>query len=141
MFSASADLYDLVYSRFKDYPAEANELAALIRRVHPNAQTVLDVGCGTAEHARLLTEEHGFQVDGVDLDPAFVQIAREKLTTGSAYEGDMISFELSRRYDVILSLFSAIGYVRTLDNVHRTLERFRAHLADGGIVIVEPWLP
>jgi len=29
--------------------------------------------------------------------------------------------------------------VRTLDNVRLALERFRAHLAPGGIVLVEPW--
>jgi SAM-dependent methyltransferase len=139
MFSASADLYDLVYSGFKDYPAEAATLAAIIRRANPNAQTVLDVACGTAEHARLLTEDHGFSVDGLDLDPAFVRMARAKLPKGSVYEADMKSFELPRKYDVVLCLFSSIGYVRTLENVTRTLERFGAHLADDGLVVVEPW--
>lgn len=52
----------------------------------------------------------------------------------------MSAFELPGRYDVVLCLFSSIGYLKTLDNVRRALERFRAHLADGGIVIVEPWL-
>jgi SAM-dependent methyltransferase len=140
MFSESAELYDLIYASFKDYPAEATELAATIRRLHPRARTVLDVACGTGEHARLLAEEHGFEVDGLDLDPAFVRIARGKLRNGSVYEADMTSFDLPRRYDVILCLFSAIGYVRTLENVRRTLDRFRVHLADDGIVLVEPWL-
>jgi SAM-dependent methyltransferase len=139
MFTASAELYDLIYSTFKDYPAEATEIATLVRREHSIARTVLDVACGTAEHARLLTDQHGFEVDGLDLDPAFARIARRKLPRGSVYEGDMTSFELSRRYDVILCLFSSIGYVRTLDNVRRTLERFRGHLDDRGIVMVEPW--
>jgi SAM-dependent methyltransferase len=139
MFSASADLYDLLYSGFKDYAAEVAEIAATIRRAHPRARTVLDVACGTAEHARLLAEEHGFEVDGLDLDPAFVRIARGKLPHGSVHEADMTSFELPRRYDAIVCLFSSIGYVRTLENVGRTLERFRHHLAEGGIVLVEPW--
>jgi SAM-dependent methyltransferase len=141
MFSASAELYDLVYSRFKDYPAETTELVAAIRRLHPRARTVLDVGCGTGEHARLLSEKHGFDADGLDLDPAFVRIARRKLPRGSVYQADMTSFELPRRYDVILCLFSSIGYVRTLENVRRTLHRFREHLADGGIALIEPWFP
>ena len=145
MFSATADLYDLIYASFKDYAAEADALAALVRRAHPHpaARTVLDVACGTGEHARLLTEAHGFAVDGLDLDPAFVRIARSKLPNGggTVYEGDMTSFALPRRYDAVLCLFSSIGYVRTLENVARTLERFRAHLADGGVVIVEPWFP
>ncbi len=139
MFSASAELYDLIYSGFKDYAAETAQLAALIRQERPHAATILDVACGTGEHARRLTEQFGFGVDGLDLDPAFVQIARAKLPRGSVYEADMTSFSVARRYDVVMCLFSSIGYVRTLDNVRRTLECFRAHLADGGIMLVEPW--
>ncbi|HEY2375252.1 MAG TPA: class I SAM-dependent methyltransferase [Gemmatimonadaceae bacterium] len=139
MFSESAELYDLIYSTFKNYDAECVALAALIRREHPGARTVLDVACGTAEHARILSERHGFEVDGLDLDPAFVRIARAKLPRGHVYEGDMTSFAVPTRYDVVQCLFSSIGYVRTLDNVRRALERFRAHLAPGGIVLVEPW--
>jgi SAM-dependent methyltransferase len=138
MFTESAALYDLIYSTFKDYPAETAALAALIRREHPRAKTILDVACGTGEHARLLARDHGFDVDGLDLDPAFVRIARAKLR-GEVYEGDMTSFALGRRYDVVQCLFSSIGYVRTLDNVRRALSRFREHLAPGGVVLVEPW--
>lgn len=139
MFSASAELYDLIYAGFKDYPAEAAQLAALIRAAHPAARRVLDVACGTAEHARLLTERYGFAVDGLDLDPAFVAIARRKLPAATLYEADMSVFEVPQRYDVILCLFSSIGYLKTLDAVRTALERFRMHLAEGGIVIVEPW--
>jgi SAM-dependent methyltransferase len=139
MFTASAEVYDLIYSGFKNYLTETAEIAALIRRQHPGARTILDVACGTAEHARLLTEQYGFEVDGLDLDPSFVEIARKKLPRGTVFQADMTTFELTRRYDVVLCLFSSIGYVRTLDNVRRTLERFRFHLADRGIVLVEPW--
>jgi SAM-dependent methyltransferase len=139
VFSASTELYDLIYSSFKDYPAEAAQLAALVRAAHPAARRILDVACGTAEHARLLTEQYGFAVDGLDLDPAFVRIARRKLPHASVFEADMSTFEVPERYDVILCLFSSIGYVRTLDNVRRVLERFRVHLKYGGLVIVEPW--
>jgi SAM-dependent methyltransferase len=141
MFSASAELYDLIYSGSRDYASEAAQIAGLIRRDHPQAQRVLDVACGTAEHARLLTIQHEFHVDGLDLDAAFVRIAKQKLPNASFYQADMITFDLSERYDVIICLFSSIGYVRTLENVRRTLARFRAHLADGGIVRLEPWFP
>lgn len=139
MFEASAELYDLIYAQFKNYEAESEQLAALIRREHPRARTVLDVACGTAEHARILASAYGFDVDGLDLDPAFVRIAQAKLPNGTVFHGDMMSFALDRKYDIIVCLFSSIGYVRTLENVERTLSRFRAHLAEGGIVIVEPW--
>jgi len=141
VFSVSAELYDLIYSSFKDYPAEAAQIAAVVRRANPAARRLLDVACGTGEHARLLTEAHGFAVDGLDLDPAFVRIARGKLPNADVFEADMTSFALGRRYDAVLCLFSSVGYARTPENVRRALACFRAHLADGGVVLVEPWLP
>ena len=139
MFSASAHLYDLIYAGIRDYAAESNTVAALLRRLAPAARSVLDVACGTGEHARFLADRHGYEVDGLDLDPAFVRIAREKLVRGTVHEAAMIDFDLHRRYDAILCLGSSIGYARTLDGVRAALATFRRHLAPGGVVIVEPW--
>ena len=140
MFSASAEFYDLIYSTFKDYAAETSRIASLLRDVNPHGRTVLDVACGTGEHARLLAAE-GFLVDGLDLDPAFVRIAARKHPAGRFFEADMADFHLSRRYDAVLCLFSSIGYLRTLDRITAALTCFRRHLAPGGRIIVEPWFP
>ena len=117
MFSSSAELYDLIYSSFKDYRAEAAQLAELIDREHPGARHVLDAACGTGEHARLLMEEHGLYVDGLDIEPAFVEIARRRLSGANVYEADMAAFALQERYDAVLCLFSSIGYLGSLDRV------------------------
>ena len=141
MFTQSAHLYDLIYTQLKDYAAEADAIARLVRERHPTARALLDVACGTGEHALHLATGHGFAVDGVDLDPGLVAIAARKNPRGRYEQGEMSRLELGRRYDVITCLFSAIGYVRTIENLARTAERFRAHLADDGIVLVEPWFP
>jgi SAM-dependent methyltransferase len=138
MFTASAEFYDLIYSTFKDYAGEATQIASLLHQVNPQCQTVLDVACGTGEHARLLAAQ-GFVVDGLDLDPAFVRIAREKHPAGRFFEADMSDFHLSHRYDAVLCLFSSIGYLQTLDRVTRALTCFREHLAPGGVIVIEPW--
>lgn len=138
MFSESAELYDLIYGQFKDYADEGRRIAGLLRRVHPGARTVLDVGCGTGEHARLLARA-GYRVDGVDIEPAFVRLAEAKHPAGRFVRADMAELDLGRRYDAVLCLFSSIGYVRTLENVVRTLDRFRTHLEPAGVVVVEPW--
>src|SRR5213592_4685830 len=116
MFNASAEFYDLIYSTFKDYATETSRIAALLRDLNPHGRTVLDVACGTGEHARLLAAE-GFVVDGLDLDQAFVRIAARKHSAGRFFEGDMADFHLSHRYDAILCLFSSIGYLRSLDRI------------------------
>jgi SAM-dependent methyltransferase len=140
MFDASAEYYDLLYSTFKDYAAETAAIAALLRRLNPACRTVLDVGCGTGEHARRLADE-GFEVDGIDLSDAFVALARAKHPAGRFVVADMVDFRLDRRYDAVLCLFSSIGYVRTLDRVASAFRCFAEHLARGGVILVEPWFP
>jgi hypothetical protein len=51
----------------------------------------------------------------------------------------MTCFDLGKTYDLILCLFSSIGYVRTLENVVKALNCFKTHLNAGGILLVEPW--
>jgi hypothetical protein len=64
MFAKTAEFYDLVYS-FKDYEAEAAKIRNLIHAKHPSAKAILDVACGTGEHARFLASD--FSIDGIDL--------------------------------------------------------------------------
>ena len=101
MFNMSAEFYDLIYSTFKDYVGESAQIASLLRQLNPDCQTVLDVACGTGEHARLLAT-HGFVVDGLDLDPAFVHIAEQKHRAGRFFVADMSDFHLGHRYNAVL---------------------------------------
>lgn len=140
MFTATAEYYDLIYGAFKDYAAETAKLADLLRRFNPACRAVLDIACGTGEHAQRLAAA-GFLVDGVDLSPTFIRIAAQKHPAGRFVEADMTDFELHRRYDVVLCLFSSIGYLTTFDQLTRAFTCFRRHAAPGGVVLVEPWLP
>lgn len=140
MFSESAELYDAIYGAFKDYAAEADRIASLVHRLLPDARTILDVGCGTGEHARHLTATHGYVVDGLDIDPALLAVARRKLPDARFFQADMAAFDLGRRYEVVMCLFSSIGYLGDLDRVTAALRCFGRHLAADGAVIVEPWL-
>lgn len=134
----AAEFYDLLYAVEKDYAAEAKLLAALLRDVHPGARSILDVGCGTGSHARSLLDL-GFSVDGIDLEPMFVEIARSKCPEGTFIVGDMTRLDLPGRYDVVTCLFSAIGYARTQDTLRATVRCMREHLKPGGVILVDPW--
>ena len=105
----------------------------------PGARRVLDVGCGTGEHLKHLRAAHGFEVDGLDLDAGLLAVARRKVPDARFFEADMSSFRLGRCYDVIMCLFSSIGYLRSLDRVTAAFGCFREHLGTSGVVIVEPW--
>lgn len=139
MFSESAEAYDAIYFSFKNYAAEAANIAQHIRSAHSGARTVLDVACGTGEHALILSRDHGYRADGIDLNEAFIRLAERKVPTGRFEVSDMTNFSLGRTYDAVVCMFSSIGYVRTLEGVRQTLRCFREHLAPSGIIIVEPW--
>lgn len=139
MFHESADFYDAIYAPVKDYRAEAGRIATLLIDLNPRYHRILDVACGTGEHARHLAVA-GFSVDGVDLNPDFIRIARSKHPNGQFFEADMSHFQLTERYDAILCLFSSIAYLKTIDRVTQACTCFRDHLLPGGVVLVEPWL-
>jgi SAM-dependent methyltransferase len=136
MFSKTAKYYDAIYS-FKNYSAEAASIRSIINREHPTARSILDVACGTGEHARLLSTD--FEVDGFDLEPEFVALAQSKSIEGIFSVADMRDFKLGKSYDVVLCLFSSIGYLLREADVIQALRCFAAHAADDGVVIVEPW--
>ncbi|MDP3028836.1 MAG: class I SAM-dependent methyltransferase [Deltaproteobacteria bacterium] len=74
VFSNYARYYDLLY-RDKDYAAEAEYVAGLIRKFHPSAESILELGSGTGKHALLLARK-GFEVHGVELSEEMINIAR-----------------------------------------------------------------
>ncbi len=137
-YAQAAEFYDLLYSGEKDYAAEGALLAATIREVNPAATSLLDVGCGTGSHARALTDA-GFRVDGVDVEPAFVDSARARCSEGTFRIADMIDLDLPEHYDVVTCLFSAIGYVRTEAALHSAIQRMSAHLNRRGVLVIDPW--
>jgi SAM-dependent methyltransferase len=136
MFNRSARLYDAIYS-FKDYPAEAARVHDLVEARAPAARTLLDVACGTGTHLAEL--RRWYEVEGVDLDPGLLELARERLPGVPLHEGDMTELDLGRGFDVVTCLFSSIGYVRTRDGLNRATAALARHVAPGGVLVIEPW--
>ena len=52
----------------------------------------------------------------------------------------MRTFRHADRFDVVTSLFSAIGYMTTIDDLHLAVRNMAAHLTEGGVLIVEGWV-
>jgi hypothetical protein len=52
----------------------------------------------------------------------------------------MTSFDLGRKFDAVTCLFSSIGYVGTVERLTSAIGSMAGHLADGGVLVVEPWL-
>lgn len=137
MFSRTARLYDALYS-FKDYAVEAARVAEEIRRRFGGARTLLDVACGTGKHLEFLRAH--FEVSGVDLDEHLLEIARRRMPDVPFVEADMVVLSLGKQFDAVTCLFSSIGYTLTLERMRAAIAAMAAHLVEGGVLVVEPWL-
>lgn len=133
----SARVYDAIYS-FKDYAQEADTLRWLLNeRGVPEGASLLDVACGTGAHLMYLKAH--YNAEGLDGSADMLRIAEQRHPELALHHADMMTFNLGRSFDVVVCLFSAIGYVRTEPNLRRAIANMTAHVRQGGWLVVEPW--
>ena len=138
MFTRSAHLYDTLHAS-KDYADEASRLRRFVAAHSTGtAATPLEVACGTGRYLELLRAD--FAVAGLDLDPAMLSLARQRLGDVPLYQGDMVDFAVERQFDVVVCLFGSIAYVRTTERLQQALASMIRHTRTGGLIMVEPWL-
>jgi|SRR5579875_730903 SAM-dependent methyltransferase len=141
-FKGYAYYYDLLY-RDKDYEGECDFLEEVFRRYSPHpVESILDAGCGTGGHAIPLSRR-GYRVTGFDLSEEMASLARQKASQAGATVVlrimDMRDLQLEGRFDAIISMFSAPGYLSRTEDVLWTLYNFRRHLRDGGLLVFDVW--
>lgn len=137
-YERSAHVYDVMNAaRGKSYSDEADTVLRLVRERIGPVHTLLDVACGTGLH--LTHFRRDLDVEGLEPHARMRSIAQARLGDVTVHDGDMRIFDLDRRFDVVTCLFSAIGYMLTLSDLHRAVERMAAHVAPGGVLVVEPW--
>lgn len=140
MYSQSSKYYDALYGSLgKDYAAEAQRIEQIVaERCRSGGNALLDVACGTGKHIERLRDR--FTCEGLDVSRSMIEIAGERNPGVPFHLGDMIGFNLGKRFDVILCMFSAIAYAPNMQRLDQTLQTFARHLKPGGAVIVEPWV-
>lgn len=140
-YSRSAAYYDLIYGG-RDHQKECDLLEVLLQR-HAGrvVKRILDLGSGTGSHALELSSR-GYSVLGIDTSEEFVAIAREKAGASedspSFQVGDMQDLNVRGKFDVIVSMFGAFGYVPR-ETVRATLEGIKGRLREGGLLMFEFW--
>ena len=136
-FSETARYYDKLYAK-KTYLAEVQHLISLLEiRADTTQMTLLDVACGTGLHLEHLAKR--FHVEGLDICPELLEVARERISSVPFHLGDMTDFALGKQFDIVTCLFSSIGYVKTLNRLKDAVCRMTAHLNPNGVLVVEPW--
>jgi SAM-dependent methyltransferase len=144
VFQRYSEYYNLLY-RDKDYEAEADYVARILRSVSPNARKLLEFGSGTGRHGRYLAER-GFDVFGIERSEAMVaeahRLADSSSHTGGSFDcqkGDIKTVELDRVFDAVISLFHVVSYQTCNEDLVATFGNAARHLDAGGVFFFDTW--
>ena len=139
---AYAGAYDAFYAE-KDYDAECDMIEAAFRRHAPApVRTLIDLGCGTGNHA-LRMARRGYAVTGIDLSPEMLRRAHAKAgdaeLTVDFHQGDVRYFDADATFDAALLMFAVLGYQHDDEDVLETFRNIRRHLRPGGLLAFDAW--
>jgi SAM-dependent methyltransferase len=141
---ALARLYDL------DLADDPGDLDLYLALAHRTGGPILELGAGSGRLAVPLAEA-GYDVTGLDLDPAM--LARAKAAAEAAgpetaarlswVEADMVDARLpsAATFRLAFVALNSLLVLGSRDAQRATLRTLAAHLAPGGLAVVDVWLP
>lgn len=148
VFKEYSKYYDLLYQN-KKYREEALFIDKLIKEYKPEANTLLDLGCGTGTHDFIFAEL-GYQITGVDQSEQMLEVARNRHGADRKkggqenpvfVQGSLTNFSLedNRKVDIIVSLFDVVCYLTDYASFNEMGCRLKEYLSPGGLFIFDCW--
>lgn len=134
------DVYLRFYQNLLDEEASEKEVdEILLRTTRRPGKRILDVACGFGRHSNLLAGK-GFRVTGVDTNPEFLKMARERASKEDVspeyIEMDMRELPFEKEFDMALSLFTSFGYFPDAEN-EKVLDGISRALVPGGAFVLD----
>ena len=135
---AHADVYDRIYRSFPT----ADAVTRIAELANHRDGPVLDLGIGTGRLAIPLRAA-GINVHGLDASPAMITRLRAQPggTAIPVWQTDMATFDLPARYSVVVCAVSTLFMLPDRDTHIACLRRAARHLAPGGVVVIEAFVP
>ncbi|MGK7897913.1 MAG: class I SAM-dependent methyltransferase [Xenococcus sp. (in: cyanobacteria)] len=95
---------------------------------------ILDVGCGTGESTRFLTNSYpDIEVEGLDLSPGMLDVARKLDSVSHYFEGDVCKIERpDATYDLVITAFT----FRNFPDKQTSLQEMIRVLRPGGRLLI-----
>lgn len=129
--------YHLLYEH-RDEEEAAFFLSNLFRFINPPVNSkILDLACGNGRHAIFLNTL-GYDVTGADLSLNNISQANEFSGNNLRFiRHDMRNPVSFGKFDIILNLFTSIGYFEKSEDNEKTIKNMYDALTDNGIVVID----
>jgi SAM-dependent methyltransferase len=140
-YATLARYYDLEHGAFQD------DFALYLGFAARTGSPLLEFGCGTGRLLVALAEA-GFDITGVDVSPAMLDLARAKLAGRPGLPGkvdlvqaDAREVDLPGRYALAFWALNSIMHLPSQADQQRALARAHALLRGGGLLILDLFQP
>lgn len=133
--------YALYYNAFykdKDYIGEAKQVDSLIKKYGDNVKSVINFGCGTGRHDIEL-ERLGYTCTGIDLSKTMIEVAKQNNQSIDFSVADIRTYEPSRKYDAVISLFHVMSYQNSNEDILSAFSSARKALEKGALFLFDSW--
>jgi SAM-dependent methyltransferase len=131
--------YDLLakfYERLmSDSSLRSSQVMRCIERYGPTASSLLELGCGTGAVLSGLSAVGSLA--GIDISPNMLDIARARLPGVQFTQGDISSFDLGRKFDVIVCTYDVLNHLTEFDHWTSCFACTGKHLAESGLFIFD----
>jgi SAM-dependent methyltransferase len=128
--------YKLLYGH-RDHDDAEGWVRMIMDRLGLEAgSNVLDMACGRGRHARWFIKA-GCQVTGIDISPESIADARADVPGGAFLVHDIREPFAEARYDLVVCLFTSLGYFEAMEDDRRALAAAAMALRPGGWFVLD----
>lgn len=134
-YRSLARVYDAVMSDV-EYPEWIEFMVQRSSREGLPAGPFLDLGCGTG-NSTVPALDLGYDVEGLDLSPSMLRVARAKRPAATWHVGDVRTFALPKRYALAYALFDVVNHLLGDDDLFEAVRNVHRHLVPGGWLVFD----
>jgi SAM-dependent methyltransferase len=140
IYTHLAPVYDEVMKDV-DYEVWADFIDDIIATHFEEAQTLLELGCGTGTLSLLIEEFDLYDITATDISNEMLDVARFKgdfkQSNITFKQVDFTDIRLNETYDVVVLVFDGINYMTENDGIVRVLEQVKSVMYEESIFIVD----
>jgi len=131
--------YDLMH-KHRNYDQESNFADQVVQKLWPEANKILDIGCGTGEHA-IRMAQRGYKVTCVDTSQDMLKLAREKANKAGVSIDfrckDLGKLDFNEEFQAAYCLGYTFLYLTTHSEVKDFLKNINRALFPSGILLID----
>lgn len=126
-----------------EHQDKLDDLQMYSRLANEYGTPIFEVASGSGRVMFHLAQQ-GYQIDGIDIEPAMVDRAKQRLAQlphiadkMTFYLADMLTFETDKRYKLVIAPYGALLHFHEQEKHLEVLRRLRRLISDDGVLVLD----